>query len=536
MIIATICANLLVYAFTAYFLMESKGHYEARAEVQTQNVASAIDRSISDRIEKIDLSLQTIVDEAEKGLAGRGIDEKNIRELMMRQEVRITEIDAFRLANANGQVIIGKGISKTSLPSILDRDYYLYLRNHADAGLYVTKPMFGRIAKQHIIIFARRINNPDGTFAGEVHAAAGLEHFSQLLTAFNLGASGTLILRDADLGLITRAPPIPEKKAGQVGDKGVSPEFRQLVESGAATATYYISNSPDGFERILTFRRLEKVPMIVLAGVASNDYLAEWKSQSILATGSALVFTLVSIAYLALLQRLFKQVTSSELSLSESEFFLRQSQRVGQIGGWRANPESNSLVWTEGVYEIVEVPRDYKPDLESGLDYYLPESREQVVACLKRTLETSEPFSIQVQLRGAASGTLKWVELRGQPHHDATGQVDYLMGTIQDISAIKNAEEELREYWQHLEELVTQRTAELREATEYNRTLFETSPIGLALAGFDGKLLDVNPAYLRIIGFSESEAKKLSYWDITPKEYAQQEQLQLERVDIMQAR
>lgn len=62
----------------------------------------------------------------------------------------------------------------------------------------------------------------------------------------------------------------------------------------------------------------------------------------------------------------------------------------------------------------------------------------------------------------------------------------------------------------------------------YNRVLFEESSTGLALTNMDGKLVDVNQAYANIIGYSIDETLKLSYWDITPKKYEKDEQVQLE--------
>lgn len=67
----------------------------------------------------------------------------------------------------------------------------------------------------------------------------------------------------------------------------------------------------------------------------------------------------------------------------------------------------------------------------------------------------------------------------------------------------------------------------LLESEEYNRNLFELSPTGLALCRMDGSLVDVNEAYAKIIGRTVEETLKLSYWDITPEKYAEQEQQQL---------
>jgi len=61
--------------------------------------------------------------------------------------------------------------------------------------------------------------------------------------------------------------------------------------------------------------------------------------------------------------------------------------------------------------------------------------------------------------------------------------------------------------------------------------LFESLPIGLALTRMDGTIVDLNPAYSRILGRTIEEIKKLSYWDITPDDYAEDEQRQLQSLE-----
>lgn len=68
----------------------------------------------------------------------------------------------------------------------------------------------------------------------------------------------------------------------------------------------------------------------------------------------------------------------------------------------------------------------------------------------------------------------------------------------------------------------------LKESEKYNRMLFEQSAIGLLLTSLDGKLIDINQACANIIGRTIEEAKTLTYWDITPERYQNQEQQQLE--------
>ena len=66
------------------------------------------------------------------------------------------------------------------------------------------------------------------------------------------------------------------------------------------------------------------------------------------------------------------------------------------------------------------------------------------------------------------------------------------------------------------------------ESEKYNRMLFEQSAIGLALTSMDGTLVDINSTFAAIIGRSVEETKALTYWDITPKLYLEQELQQLD--------
>lgn len=69
---------------------------------------------------------------------------------------------------------------------------------------------------------------------------------------------------------------------------------------------------------------------------------------------------------------------------------------------------------------------------------------------------------------------------------------------------------------------------ELADSEEYNRLLFNESTIGLALSTMDGKLVDVNPAYAKIIGRTVDETIKLTYWELTPEKYIPQQKFQLD--------
>ncbi len=67
----------------------------------------------------------------------------------------------------------------------------------------------------------------------------------------------------------------------------------------------------------------------------------------------------------------------------------------------------------------------------------------------------------------------------------------------------------------------------LRESEEKYRAMFETSRVGMTTCKMDGTLIEFNQAFLDIIGYTKEEALQLTYWNVTPKEFAEQEARQL---------
>ena len=113
---------------------------------------------------------------------------------------------------------------------------------------------------------------------------------------------------------------------------------------------------------------------------------------------------------------------------------------------------------------------------------------------------------------------------------------DYFMARIQavlDSAVVEGADPMqgapdnkrvlLMEYNQMLVHKLEQKLAQLEESERYSRMLFEHSPMGLALCRLDGTLIDVNLAFASILGRSVPETLGLTYWQITPEDYAGEE-------------
>ncbi|MDB6110769.1 MAG: multi-sensor hybrid histidine kinase, partial [Pedosphaera sp.] len=63
----------------------------------------------------------------------------------------------------------------------------------------------------------------------------------------------------------------------------------------------------------------------------------------------------------------------------------------------------------------------------------------------------------------------------------------------------------------------------LRKSEEKFKELYELSPLGMAQVNWDGSFVQVNSAFANIVGYTREEVTRLTYWDVTPREYEQAE-------------
>jgi PAS domain S-box-containing protein len=154
-----------------------------------------------------------------------------------------------------------------------------------------------------------------------------------------------------------------------------------------------------------------------------------------------------------------------EDALRENERFLSETQEVARLGGWKANPESNFLMWTDGVNRLLDAPLDYKPDIIEGLKFYVPKYRPILLERLLHTLKTNEPFAEECELI-TMSGRHFWAEVRGLSS-EREGAATYVMGTIQDISDRRIRENEREKYNHALQALSRSSQVMMRSTDEY---------------------------------------------------------------------
>jgi len=134
---------------------------------------------------------------------------------------------------------------------------------------------------------------------------------------------------------------------------------------------------------------------------------------------------------------------SSRATLRADRDLLRRVQRVAQIGGWEIDLETGTLTWTTEVYRIHELPLDYEPTVEEGLQFYAPEARPQLRAALDRCLDDGRAYDLELPF-DTAEDHRRWVRTRGEAVTDANGRPVTIVGTLQDVTKQRELRSQLR--------------------------------------------------------------------------------------------
>ncbi|WP_150123846.1 ATP-binding protein [Methyloversatilis sp. RAC08] len=491
-------------ALSVHSVLQSRTQHELEAESMTQNVAIALEQTLSNSIGKIEFALRVVADELERDLADGRIDVPQMNRMLERHADRLPELESFRVADAEGVVILGRGVSDTVRASWSDRDYFAWHREQAGDAIRVTNPILGRVAQKYIVAFTLRYNHPDGRFAGVIAAPITVDHFSEVLGRYDLGTYGTLILRDAELGLIARQPPIPDKPAGQIGNRGVSPEMMKLYSEGARVTTYYTPVGADGYERIVTLRRMESVPMVVVAATASDDYLASWDDEVRVAFGLAGGFALLSALLGGGLLRKIGDAERSGRALAERKAQLQTLIEVvpDSIRFKDANDRwlmANSVC----LRNFGLGADDWQGCTDAELIARHPElaHRLAVVRAYEDAAWAAAGPSRTEEHGVDADGRPTWHEVIRVPLFDDAQQRRAMVEVGRDISERKRSEIELEQHRRNLEDLVAQRTAELIDTEARAMHIVQSSAAGLFGVDTQGIITFVNPATCSMLGY-----------------------------------
>ncbi|WP_343488190.1 PAS domain-containing protein [Allomuricauda sp. d1] len=128
-----------------------------------------------------------------------------------------------------------------------------------------------------------------------------------------------------------------------------------------------------------------------------------------------------------------------DLGIEQREVMLEKALSVARIGFWEVDLTNNKVTWSRITKEIHEVPDDYIPNLEEGVNFYKEgKYREEISRLVQTAMEKGVPWDTELIIV-TTTGNEVWVRAKGEVEI-VDGKPVRLFGTFQDIDEKKRAQ------------------------------------------------------------------------------------------------
>ena len=190
-------------------------------------------------------------------------------------------------------------------------------------GLFIGKPVLGKVSKKWTIQLSRRIDAADGRVLGVVVASLDPLYFEEIYRGVALGSQGGVTLLGTDLTV--RARVMGGRSVGMGSALTVGASGSPLLgDSGE----YRSASRIDGVTRDFTYRRVADYPLYVLVSRSVQESMASWRDVLRMALALTAMLTVALVGAAALFALGVRRLESSNRALQASEAQAQAANRA----------------------------------------------------------------------------------------------------------------------------------------------------------------------------------------------------------------
>ncbi|MEA2992192.1 MAG: hypothetical protein QOD40_1112 [Alphaproteobacteria bacterium] len=482
-------ALILMWLGTAYISQQDYNRTEAAAYRDTGNLARAFEEHIIRLFQAHDQILLFVRSAYTK-------DPQHFDLVQWAKDQQFATDVALQVAIADkdGLTIASNLPIPTPAPNLGDRKHFRVHVGTDRDELFISEPVIGRVSGKPSIQLSRRINAADGSLAGVVILSLDPAYLASFYDAVDSNKKGSVALVGLD-GVIRAYA------AGPIRNINKSLESSSLLDRVAHTdaGTFLSRGQLDGTHRLSSYRRVKGYPLAVVVGFSQDEVFAAVHRNRLIYYGAAAFVSVLILVFMSLVLKHQVGLRRARDRLNESE-----AQYRSVVNGIREvifqTDAATSLAfinkaWTDVMGFAVE------DSLKHPLLGYVHPDDQPAAVILFGAIPDSDDHLDSLELRFVTkTGEVRWMELAARPTFDHQGQFTGMAGTLTDVTARREAESALRD-------------------SEFKfRSMFDTAPVGIALTGAGGELLEVNSAFAALCGRNGKELQTLTFADLLPSE------------------
>jgi signal transduction histidine kinase len=331
-----LCAGILIAVLlggSIFLILELREHDLLREENDLRKVSLTLAEEADRSFQTVDLVLTSLVDRL--GLTGvdapdftKRLAGADTHQLLRDKIDGIPQIDAVSLIGSTGDLVNFSRYWPLPKLNVADRDYFKALKAAPTAKAFITDPVENRGSGTWTIYVARRIDGPDGQFAGLILGAMELRYFEDFYRSIALGPGSAIIMLRHDGTTLVRYPP----------NDTVGKSFGgQRILHGGKSGTVREPAPVDGQMTLKAARLLDDYPIIMMATKTERAALAQWRDMARGRMVAMLGFAALIAAFAVGLGRHWQQ--QGALIAAQSEL-RRQAERTATFEAMREAKEA----------------------------------------------------------------------------------------------------------------------------------------------------------------------------------------------------
>lgn len=319
---------------------------------------------------------------------------------------------------------------------------------------------------------------------GALALQLNLDTFTPLIAdRTGLGLGGETALARLDGNEVAFSAPLrhqPDANYGQRLPISKTPYPMQQALRGAHHRGLTVDYA--GHTVAAAWRYLPALHWGMVVKIDTDEAFAPAREARRLALITLAAFLLFSILAGTLLgQRLVRAEKRLRTSLGQ----LQEAQRIASIGSWMLDLRTSQLEWSDEIFRIFEIdPTQFGASYEAFVNTIHPEDRENVSKAYADSVRDHTPYDIVHRLR-FPDGRIKHVWERCETDYAANGTPLFSRGTVQDVTATRQAE----------------------EALELYASIFKHSGESILVSDSENRIVAVNPAFTRHTGYTLDDVR-----------------------------
>jgi diguanylate cyclase (GGDEF)-like protein/PAS domain S-box-containing protein len=254
----------LVWGSIVYHLGAQKNAAIQAAFQETANLARSFEEQIVRTVRGIDATLLVL-----RAVYGREPNNFDLAEWTWESGIVSDAVTQYSTIDASGRL---KASSLGPVPNVdlSDSDHFnTHIESETDE-VFISKPVMGRMSERPSIQLSRRILRPDGLFDGVIVASLDPGGLARFYETIDIGRDGSISVVGKD-GYV-RASRGFKKPILYLDDK----TGLRRAWTAAPHGSYQTTGGFDGVARVLSYRTVVGLPLVVAVGLSEREVLAAY--------------------------------------------------------------------------------------------------------------------------------------------------------------------------------------------------------------------------------------------------------------------